>query len=147
MKLIEIIPGLFIRGDLTRVCRVAQELADRKIDVVVSLIKPKIQSIENHTDILSYIYMPIPDGKVPDELAKKLAMLTDYLVMHLRAGRNVSVNCQQGRNRASLVAALVVRLMEGVSGSEAIERVRAKRPNALANPHFVKFLEELPNVD
>jgi protein-tyrosine phosphatase len=43
--------------------------------------------------------------------------------------------CQHGMNRSGLVTGLLLRGM-GVAPREAVDRIRAVRPGALANDHF-----------
>lgn len=52
------------------------------------------------------------------------------------------VHCQAGLNRSGLVAARVL-MMEGFTGSEAVEWLRATRsPACLCNPSFEKWILE-----
>lgn len=51
------------------------------------------------------------------------------------APERVYVMCQHGMNRSGLVAGLLLRGL-GIGPREAIDRIRAARPGALANDHF-----------
>ena len=87
------------------------------------------------------ILWPIEDGsRIPNEealwaIARHVA---DILARSQRS--RVLVHCSAGRNRAALLCTLVVMLRRHVSGAEAVQRVRAKRPGALDNPAFEKWL-------
>ena len=59
--------------------------------------------------------------------------------------RRVLVMCNAGRNRAPLFAAMMWLYMhKNTTGREAITHLRSIRPNALANPAFVRYLENMP---
>lgn len=62
--------------------------------------------------------------------------------------KRVLVTCLAGRNRSGLVCALALCFgPPRMSPKEAVASVRACRgPHALANPFFVKFLEQLNGV-
>ena len=91
---------------------------------------------------VEYVYLPIPDGKrVPVDLFEEARAAVERL---LDAGHHVVVHCLAGRNRSATVAALVVRSRCRVSGAAALAHVRARRPNAVANPVFEAYLRELP---
>ena len=53
----------------------------------------------------------------------------------------VYVMCHHGLNRSGLVAGLILREL-GVSGDEAVRRVMAARPGALANGAFREIVED-----
>lgn len=57
------------------------------------------------------------------------------------APENVYVVCQHGMNRSGLVAGLLLREL-GVSGAEAVERIRRARPGALSNEIFRRLVLE-----
>lgn len=66
--------------------------------------------------------------------AKRVARL-------LRSGRRVLSTCQLGLNRSSLVAALAMHDVYGMSADEIITRLRRARGMwALSNPNFEKLL-------
>lgn len=64
------------------------------------------------------------------------------VVQHLRAGKTVLVTCMQGWNRSGMVSAHVLRELTGAPGSQIVEHIQRRRPNALCNPTFVQYLEE-----
>jgi protein-tyrosine phosphatase len=54
------------------------------------------------------------------------------------------VHCHQGKSRSGLFNALVTRQILGISGAEAVDLVRRKRPGALGNEVFTAYLRSLP---
>jgi hypothetical protein len=108
------------------------------------------------------VLCPLDDGELSaDEIvrAKAAAHVVADAIYHRQA---VDVTCMQGRNRSALVAALTLRYMTRLSGSEAADRVRRKRGTAraemaempveagiasvLCNPTFAAFLSSLAPV-
>lgn len=61
----------------------------------------------------------------------------------LARGEVILVTCMAGRNRSGLVTAIAIREFLGMAGDQAGALVKAKRPNALTNPYFVRLLEAL----
>lgn len=86
---------------------------------------------------IEYHHVPISDGKVLDP---RLPALTELIVSRVRADVPVLVTCRAGRNRSGLLVALAVRQLLDVTGVEALEYLRAKRPSAVANPAFEAYL-------
>ena len=86
-----------------------------------------------------YIHYPISDG--PLRSGSYINLMAQKLVTEIDEGGCVLTMCNAGRNRSGLLSALIVHHLFGIPGSEAIEVVRARRPNALANDYFVSFLE------
>jgi len=92
------------------------------------------------------IHVPLdddPSGPTPDEAERALKAASRVADL-VRDGQSVLVTCFQGRNRSGLISALALVELEGISGAEAVEKVRIARPEALRNPGFVDFLEQIP---
>lgn len=88
----------------------------------------------------------IPDGELPspDIDLNELEALVSNLCDALLDGRKVLVHCGAGINRSSLVTALVVRRLFGLSGADATLYIRSRRgPEALSNPWFASYLGSL----
>jgi len=90
----------------------------------------------------SYNHKPIPDGLF--HATEDLLYLGRWYAHWVSQGGRVLTMCNAGRNRSGLLSALIVRELGGIPGAAAMKIVRDARPNAIANPHFVKFLEGLP---
>lgn len=143
MKIHEIIPGsLYQRGRFDKWTkeRKLAELAELKIDVVANLIRIPDEDICG-PDGVEYYMLPIADGKIKDgDLLNRLAT---RLLQRILEGHKVLVHCNAGRNRSGLLSALIVRKYFKISGREALNYVRERRPEAVANPHFEEYLEGL----
>lgn len=61
-------------------------------------------------------------------------------------GKRTLVSCAMGKNRSGLVTALAARELLGLTGAEAAYLVQRRRPIALSNPVFVRFLASLPRA-
>ena len=107
------------------------------VRVVIDLeggIDHGVPVLPNHT---LYLYFPIFDEDLPDlERLHGIAQLGARLV---RSGQPVLSHCGAGFNRSALVAGLI--LVElGWSGSQALDRLRERRPGALFNEVFAAYL-------
>jgi protein-tyrosine phosphatase len=138
-----ILPGkLYQRGDMLKRSREdkMELLQAHDISVVVGLAGPQDEDLVALLGS-SYLWHPIPDSQVKDPNA--LMELVDRVAdMHELFGGAVLTYCHAGRNRSGLFSALLVMRLTGCIGDTAITRVRAGRPNALANPHFVDFIRD-----
>lgn len=107
------------------------------VRVVIDLeggIDHGVPVLPNHT---LYLYFPIFDEDLPDlDRLHGIASLGARLV---RSGQPVLSHCGAGFNRSALVAGLI--LVElGWSGSDALNRLRQRRPGALFNDTFAAYL-------
>lgn len=66
----------------------------------------------------------------PESIRLVTSVVREVVELH-RRGARILVTCIEGRNRSALVAALAVKELLGVTGAEAVERVRAGRNPAL----------------
>jgi protein-tyrosine phosphatase len=96
------------------------------------------------------VHAPMDDSFTP--VSKQCAMTAlraaRHVVKRLVEDKRVLVTCLAGRNRSGLVCALALCFgPPGLSPVVAVRLVReARGPNALANPFFVRFLEQLDGV-
>lgn len=137
MKLHQIVPLLYQRGAFAHLPDKVQALRAAGIEVVISLW---------HEDpdmpaVVTYLHHPVPDGQRVD--AGLYGGLAKIAAEYIWTGRPVLIHCHAGRNRSGLLSALTVRELYDCSGREALEVVRRGRPGALANEHFVRYLEGL----
>lgn len=93
-------------------------------------------------DFKIYINYPIEDSPdLPDkDILKSLAAL-GYILAYKKKLK-VLVHCNQGINRSSLLTGSILRL-KGMKGKNIVNYIRRKRPNALSNHFFEKFLVNL----
>jgi len=127
----------------------------KHVDVdVVSLASDETQpdqeglaNIKRDCPHLSLILCPFKDTDDPtklDAIVKIARGVADKLAGHLRDGKTILSTCSAGRNRSGLISGLVLMKRYGLTGKEAVERVRLARPNALTNDVFREYLESLP---
>ena len=88
-----------------------------------------------------YWHVPSPDGS---RIAPSIPAMALIAAGQIQRGGCVLVMCHAGRNRSGLLTALTLRQLDGISGEQALSRVRAARPRAVANPSFAAYLEDLP---
>jgi len=142
MKVYEMIPGkLYQRGKIDSLPPndLQDELRRLNIGLVVNLIARKDPEFPG---IVLWEY-PIADNKLPDSRWRTIlpAGVTAYIRNNSHAAL---VHCNAGRNRSSLLTAMVLRQYYGITGEEAARRVQELRPNALANEIFLDYLKDLP---
>lgn len=140
MKVREITPEIFVRGNLRDVdlVDIGATLALNKIDVVVSLVGEPISPISSF--VKTYVVYPIADSKLKLDVEIELNELAQLLADAVKDGQKILINCNAGRNRSCLLIALTLMRLNGWSGRQALDFVREKRPRAIANEHFEKYL-------
>jgi protein-tyrosine phosphatase len=87
----------------------------------------------------------MPDGIFRSYIANQLeeiaTRVTNRLVYN---GGSVLIYCEAGRNRSSLLSALIVRRLRHISGTAALAHVLGIRPNAFSNIWWREWLERQP---
>jgi len=118
-----------------------QLLEAHGITIVIDLeggLDDGVPSVPNH---VLYLYYPIFDEELPDlDKLKAVARLGSTLI---QAGHKVLSHCGMGFNRSALVAGLIL-VHLGMSGEEAFQLLRNKRPGSLFNEVFANYLRGLP---
>jgi len=142
----EIIPGkLYQRGEFLKFSleeKIA-ELDSKNITMIANLIGRRDDELAFREPYF-YWHFPIPDGKLTDSVKATLLEYSEIFTKQLKTTEKAAlVHCHAGRNRSALFSALIAVQYLGISGKESIEYLREKRPNALANENFVKWLENL----
>jgi hypothetical protein len=117
-----------------------QPLNEIGIDTIIDLeggLDRCIPTVPNH---VLYIYFPIYDEELPN--LAKLNAVADLGAGLIRSGHRVLSHCGMGFNRSALVAGLILFRL-GMTGPEAVKRLRDCRPGALFNEVFAAHLESL----
>ena len=96
------------------------------------------------------IHAPLDDAPGRHVREDEITIATkaaDRVARILRAGRSVLVTCALGLNRSSLVAALAMHDVYGMSAAEIVTRLRRARGRwALSNQNFEKLLRVVIDV-
>lgn len=117
------------------------DIAHHGIDVVIDLEGGLDDCIPNTPDSCLYVYFPIYDEELPDPARlDAVAVMGAQLV---RNGHRVLSHCGMGFNRSALVAGRILNHL-GMSGADAVARLRERRPGALFNEVFAEHLLTLP---
>jgi protein-tyrosine phosphatase len=117
-----------------------EPLNERGIDTIIDLdggLDHCIPTVPNH---VLYIYFPIYDEELPN--LAKLNAVADLGAGLIRSGHRVLSHCGMGFNRSALVAGLILCRL-GMTGPEAVRRLRDCRSGALFNEVFAAHLESL----
>jgi hypothetical protein len=113
----------------------------RRIACVIDLegeVDHGVPSVPGH---MLYVYFPIYDEDLPD--LARLDAVCSLGARLLESGHKVLSHCGMGFNRSALVAGLIL-VQRGMSGAEAVARIRERRPGALFNETFERYLLSLP---
>lgn len=113
---------------------------ERGITVVIDLDGDVDHGVPAVADAFLYVYLPIHDGELPN--LSRLHGVARLATQMVRAGHPVLSHCGMGLNRSALVAGLVL-MAQGMSGAEAVALLRERRPGALFNEVFARYLLEL----
>ena len=139
----EVLPNLFISGTLDH------DVVENPMNYTELMGPSDFESVVTmyaHARPLGYYTREqrfgVADAEIDPLSVPEIIQLADWLHSEWNIGKKVAARCQAGWNRSGLIIALVL-LKEGYSADEAISLIRERRsPNALCNPHFVKFIEE-----
>jgi len=117
-------------------------LEERGIDVVIDLEGDVDSCIPTTTNKCLYLYFPIDDDDLELPCLAKLRAIARLGATVVSEGHRVLSHCGMGYNRSALVAGMI--LVElGVTGPNAVEQLRARRPGALFNDRFADFVAGL----
>jgi hypothetical protein len=112
------------------------------VDVVIDLeggLDSCIPTVSNHC---VYVYFPIDDDDQQLPNTAKLRAVARMAAALMAAGHCVLSHCGMGFNRSALMAGLIL-IERGMSGPQAVARLRERRPGALYNDMFAAFLESI----
>jgi hypothetical protein len=114
-----------------------EPIESRGISAVIDLDGDLDIGVPSVPDHMLYIYFPIYDEDLPDLV--KLHGIARLGAELVRSGHKVLSHCGMGLNRSALVAGLILTNL-GMSGKDAVELIRSKRPGALFNETFEAYL-------
>jgi hypothetical protein len=114
-------------------------LASRGVDVVIDLEGGLDLCIPTQANHCLYVYFPFDDDDRMLPSLVKLRAIAQLAASLMRDGHTVLSHCSSGFNRSGLVAGLILTEL-GMSGAEALARIRSRRPGALYNGTFADYL-------
>lgn len=117
-----------------------QPVHQKGIRVVVDLEGDVDHGVPTAADQFLYVYLPIHDGDLPN--LDRLHAVGRLAAECVRKGDRLLSHCGLGLNRSALVAGLVL-MHHGMTGPEAVARLRERRPGALFNTVFADYLLQL----
>lgn len=87
---------------------------------------------------IAFYHLPTPDCQPlsPEAMRQGVHLICERLA----AGQRVLIHCQHGVGRSVLLACAVLMHLTGCSSAEALDLVRARRPQAAPNPQQVAGL-------
>lgn len=138
LKLVEILPGkLYTRGQLPDWAG-PSDLASVGVTLALSLTARGEPGLAGWG---GYLHLPMSDGA--DQQEDLAGAASRRVVNEIVRGGEALVMCHAGRNRTGLVVCLALRRLLKVSGSEALDFFRARRPMGVANQAFETYLRSL----
>jgi Predicted protein-tyrosine phosphatase len=143
LKIYTIIPNLlYQRGEFSHfpLNQSIQFLRELNIIAVVN-VAPRADYALRDSNAVAYVHEPFPDGHRAERIFPAAERAARAAYEFLRWKQPVLVHCHAGRNRSSLVTAILLMELQLKTGSEAIAILRKIRPNALANQEFVLYLK------
>ncbi|HXX37610.1 MAG TPA: dual specificity protein phosphatase [bacterium] len=143
MEIYEILEGRLYQSGAPEEAAEWDSIHALGIDTVVDLFGTLDPGVPTAPNSIVYVFWPIEDRPALPDMTIMDA-LVDTVVRFIRIGHKVLVHCHRGKSRSGLVNALVVMKILGISGSEAIDLIRHRRPGALGNAVFTAHLETLP---
>lgn len=140
MPITEIIPGKLWQADADP--NIFAKLRERELvpALVIDLQELQVPGLPLDGSI-AYLHWPIDDGAVPD--VRMLTAIEQAACSYIDQGGVVVTMCAQGRNRSGLVSALIAARILGLTGTNAMEHVRARVPEALSNEDFAAWLDAM----
>lgn len=143
MEIYEILPNRLYQSGAPLEAAEWGSIHAREIDVVVDLFGTLDPGVPTAPNSILYIFWPIEDVDALPALGI-LNVVVDAVAALIQLGHKVLVHCHMGKSRSGLVNALVAMKILGISGSEAVDLIRARRPGALGNAVFTAYLKSLP---
>jgi protein-tyrosine phosphatase len=130
-----IVPGKLAQGAAPD----GEEDLGAAFDVVVLCAKEwQPASVAFEADV---VRVPLRDLDPPEPgTFERAGRAADYVALQLRAGKRVLVTCAMGLNRSGLVAALALAKAAGKPTGLCGRYVKLRRPGALYNKAFARFL-------
>jgi hypothetical protein len=116
---------------------------DTTPDVVVSLCRTGPKDGPAGSEVHNIWLIDDPSPTANPNLDFILTDLTERIVAWRAAGRTVFIHCVQAESRTPTVAAAYLAGRRGLSGREALERVRSVLPGAHPNSAFTAALDRL----
>lgn len=139
MNIVEIIPGkLYQSAEFKKNLTTADKVSildGYNIDVVINVYKNKDTELSKILN--AYLYHPLADGKYIDGT---IMIVADRAASLIKQGHVVLTHCHAGRNRSGFVNALIAMRVLRLSGEEALNLVRERRPRAIDNESFERYL-------
>lgn len=153
MNVWKVRPDLMIRGIFWDRPNKIQELEDLGVTMVICMLRKYDQDLENlinTSDRFEYLNYPIADAKgpVPPGLSVSRAYeAAESAAVEISSGGKVLIHCIGSRDRAPFTAALTLHLLEGISGAEAMLRIRGKKKTTFYNEGYKNYLLTLKGRD
>lgn len=119
-------------------------LEEHGIKHVVALCNrsPEVLDV-SHGGSIDVMHLPVVDShKTVDPRIPQYVL--PHVLQWVRDGEPTLVSCLAGRSRSGITCGLVLRGLYDLSGAEALEKLRERRPNAIKREGPARWLSALP---
>ena len=138
---------LLIRGMFDKRPNKLEELRELGVDSVICMLRKRDPDLDN-LDWLTYSSFPTPDSRrdgsreIDPKARLAISKAAVLAVSEINSGRRVLIHCISARDRTPTTAALALVLLEGITGAEAMMRIKSIKPTTFTNRSFVNYLLE-----
>ena len=137
MTLNRIIDGLYVGAESDKQHEGTDRIWDDDIDLVID-----IRNFFDHPNYLAPDDPAVFHGCYPrfEKLYENCGLLASLVFQ----GVKIMIHCHGGIDRAPFVAAIIVRLVQGIPFRESYAFVATKRPQTMIHPEWIKWVEDNP---
>lgn len=139
---------LYIRGMFHKRPNKLEELQELGITSVICMLRKTDPDLEN-LDWLTYRNFPTPDTerdgtrRIASTAERALNHAAFHAVREIGEGKKILIHCISARDRAPTATAIALTMLEGISGLEAMTRVKSIKPTTFTNMSFMKYLLDI----
>jgi len=139
---------LLIRGMFDKRPDKLDELQELGVTSVICMLRKTDPDLEN-LDWLTYRNFPTPDTNrdgidaIDPKATQSLNAAAFHAVREISEGKKVLIHCISAKDRTPTAAAIALTILEGISGSAALMRVRSIKPTTFTNKSFIKYLNSI----
>ena len=92
---------------------------------------------------IEYLHRPIPDFSIPssEDLPEILKFLSD--LQEKKPNFPVLIHCTAGNGRTGTILASLIKILDGMTSKDAIQKVRSINPLAIETEEQEKFINDL----
>jgi predicted protein tyrosine phosphatase len=127
-----------------------QELVNEGIGAVVSLAGP-VDSIALRRAGVEHLHLPVPMVLLDSERAQRrflevMPLVLDFVQRAIQSHKPVLIHCYHGCDRTGTALACCLVALHGLTAEQAVAKVRAANPGAMAIAGYADAVETFTNL-